>query len=42
LLNNKAESIEEIRKLLKEKKEDVAFSMFFRTFPSCLPHRSER
>ena len=34
------ENLESIRKLLQEGKEDVAFSIFFRTFPSCLPHRS--
>jgi hypothetical protein len=35
-------NMESIRKLLSEGKEDVAFSVFFRTFPSCLPHRSRR
>jgi hypothetical protein len=42
LLNNKVESIEEIGKLIRDNKEEVAFSMFFRTFPSCLPYRSKR
>ena len=36
------ESIEAFRRLIKEGKEEVAFSLFFRTFPSCLPHRSKR
>ena len=34
------ENLESVRKLLEEGREDVAFSLFFRTFPSCLPHRS--
>jgi hypothetical protein len=34
------EELESVRKLLQEGKEDIAFSVFFRTFPSCLPHRS--
>ncbi|MHA2181416.1 MAG: hypothetical protein ACXAAH_08340 [Promethearchaeota archaeon] len=36
------ENIENIRKLIKVGREDVAFSLFFKTFPSCLPHRSNR
>ena len=36
------ENRESIRKLIKEGREDVAFSLFFRTFPTCLPHRSNR
>jgi hypothetical protein len=34
------ENLENAKKLLQESKEDIAFSIFFRTFPSCLPHRS--
>ncbi|MFW9819470.1 MAG: hypothetical protein ACFFE5_07655 [Candidatus Thorarchaeota archaeon] len=34
------EELESVRKLLQQGKEEVAFSVFFRTFPSCLPHRS--
>ena len=33
------ENIDNIRKLIKEGREGVAFSQFFRTFPTCLPHR---
>ncbi|MFW9998770.1 MAG: hypothetical protein ACFE9Q_04695 [Candidatus Hodarchaeota archaeon] len=33
------ENLENVRNLISEGKEDVAFSIFFRTFPSCLPHR---
>ncbi len=40
ILINQKENIENIRKLLHEGKEDIAFSVFFRTFPSCLPHRA--
>ena len=40
ILLNQKENLESIRKLLQEGKEDIAFSIFFRTFPSCLPHRS--
>ena len=36
------ENIEGIKKLIKEGKEEVAFSLFFRTFPTCLPRRSNR
>jgi hypothetical protein len=32
--------LEKVRNLIREGKEDVAFSIFFRTFPSCLPHRT--
>lgn len=34
------ENLEMIRNLIRESREDVAFSIFFRTFPSCLPHRT--
>ncbi len=34
------EELESVKKLLQEGKADIAFSIFFRTFPSCLPHRS--
>ncbi len=36
------ENIDSIRKLIKEGREEVAFSIFFRAFPSCLPHRSRK
>ncbi|MFX1298096.1 MAG: hypothetical protein ACFFD2_25000 [Promethearchaeota archaeon] len=34
------ENLELIRELIHEGREDYAFSLFFRTYPSCLPHRS--
>ncbi|MCK4779112.1 MAG: hypothetical protein KAT57_02945 [Candidatus Lokiarchaeota archaeon] len=40
ILINQKENLESVRKLIQESKEDIAFSIFFRTFPSCLPHRS--
>jgi hypothetical protein len=40
VLVNQNESLETVRDLIREGKEDVAFSIFFRTFPSCLPHRN--
>jgi hypothetical protein len=42
IINSQNDNIENIRKLIKEGKEDVAFSIFYRTFPSCLPYRSRR
>ena len=42
VLVNQKENLESIRKLIHEGKEDTAFSIFFRTFPSCLPHRSRK
>ncbi|MHA1932949.1 MAG: hypothetical protein ACW96X_10435, partial [Promethearchaeota archaeon] len=36
------ENIDKIRKLIKVGREDIAFSIFFKTFPACLPHRSNR
>lgn len=42
IINAQKENIESIRNLIKEGREDVAFSLFFRTFPTCLPHRSNR
>ncbi len=32
-------NLEIVKKFLKEGREDVAFSLFYRTFPTCLPHR---
>ena len=40
--NSQKDNLESIKKFLKEGKEDLAFSIFFRTFPSCLPHRSRK
>ncbi len=40
VLIEQKEGLEMIRDLIREGKEDVAFSIFFRTFPSCLPHRT--
>ncbi len=42
IFSSQKENIENIRKFLKEGKEEVAFSIFFRAFPSCLPHRSRK
>ncbi|MFX1308071.1 MAG: hypothetical protein ACFE8C_00070 [Promethearchaeota archaeon] len=42
LLIAQKENLENVRKLINDRKEDIAFSIFFRTFPSCLPHRSRR
>ena len=42
ILFTQKDNIDSIRKLIKEGREDVAFSLFFRTFPTCLPHRSNR
>ncbi|MFW9827016.1 MAG: hypothetical protein ACFFEY_05280 [Candidatus Thorarchaeota archaeon] len=39
-LKQHIESLKSIKKLVKEGKEDIAFTIFFKTFPSCLPHRS--
>ena len=40
VLVEQKDRLEMIRDLILEEKEDVAFSIFFRTFPSCLPHRT--
>ncbi|MHA1913187.1 MAG: hypothetical protein ACW986_02820 [Promethearchaeota archaeon] len=29
-----------IKRLVRAGQDEIAFSMFFRTFPTCLPHRS--
>ena len=34
------DNLKMVRDLIREGREDVAFSIFFRTFPSCLPHRT--
>ncbi|KKM95741.1 hypothetical protein LCGC14_1185130 [marine sediment metagenome] len=39
-INKEQRNIENVRALLREGREDIAFSLFFRTFPSCLPHRT--
>jgi len=41
VLIEQKERLEMIRDLNREGKEDVAFSLFFRTFPTCLPHRAK-
>jgi hypothetical protein len=35
------ERLKSVKELINEGKEDIAFSIFFRTFPSCLPYRSK-
>ena len=40
ILLNQKENLESVRKLIQEGKDNIAFSIFYRTFPSCLPHRS--
>ncbi|MFW9879471.1 MAG: hypothetical protein ACFFG0_40865 [Candidatus Thorarchaeota archaeon] len=40
LINNQKLNMEKIRKLIKEGKEDIAFSLFFKTYPTCLPYRT--
>lgn len=38
-LLEKSENLERVSALIHEGRDDIAFSIFFRTFPSCLPHR---
>ncbi|MFX1568949.1 MAG: hypothetical protein ACFFCV_11355 [Promethearchaeota archaeon] len=40
VLIEQKDRLEMIRDLILEGREDAAFSIFFRTFPSCLPHRT--
>ena len=40
VLISQRENLQSMRKLIQKGKEDIAFSIFFRTFPSCLPHRA--
>ncbi|MFW9943036.1 MAG: hypothetical protein ACFFFT_18510 [Candidatus Thorarchaeota archaeon] len=40
VLIEQKDRLEMIRDLIREGKDDVAFSIFFRTFPSCLPYRT--
>ncbi|MFW9864980.1 MAG: hypothetical protein ACFFEN_02705 [Candidatus Thorarchaeota archaeon] len=42
LISDQKENLESVKKLIREGRDDIAFSLFFRTFPSCLPHRSKR
>jgi hypothetical protein len=32
--------LEQVNRLISEKKDNLAFDLFFRTFPSCMPYRS--
>jgi hypothetical protein len=32
--------LDNVSKLISEKRDDLAFNVFFRTFPTCLPSRS--
>ncbi|MFX0177734.1 MAG: hypothetical protein ACFE85_16090 [Candidatus Hodarchaeota archaeon] len=34
------QNLREVAELIKKGKESVAFSLFFRTFPYCAPHRN--
>ncbi len=40
VLVDQNENLKRVRNLIHEGREDVAFSIFFRTFPSCLPYRT--
>jgi hypothetical protein len=40
LINNQKHTLEKVKKLIKEGKDNIAFSLFFRTLPTCLPHRT--
>lgn len=42
ILTAQRETIESVKKLLREDNEELAFSLFYNTFPTCLPHRSRR
>ena len=42
IIEKQKQSLGEVTKLLKEGKESVAFSLFYRTFPYCMPHRNGR
>lgn len=33
-------NLEIVKTFLREGREDVAFSLFYRSFPTCLPHRT--
>ena len=39
-INDHKNNMERIRNLIEEGEEDITFSLFFRSFPTCLPHRS--
>jgi hypothetical protein len=32
--------LDRVNKLISEKRDNLAFDLFFRTFPTCLPYRS--
>ena len=40
LLEELKNNLEIVKKFLREGREDVAFSLFYRSFPTCLPHRT--
>ncbi|MHA1886143.1 MAG: hypothetical protein ACXAAI_01560 [Promethearchaeota archaeon] len=40
VVNAQKANITGIKKLIRAGQDEIAFSMFFRTFPACLPHRS--
>ncbi|MHA2037643.1 MAG: hypothetical protein ACW98X_14495 [Promethearchaeota archaeon] len=42
ILINQEENLEGIKRLIKVGREDIAFSLFFQAFPTCLPSRSKR
>ncbi len=42
VINEQKDNLERVRKLIKDGRDDIAFSLFFRTFPTCLPHRTRR
>jgi len=42
LISDQKDNLESVKKWIREGKDDIAFSLFFRTFPSCLPYRSRK
>jgi len=40
IFRQQKDSLENVFKLLKEGKEEDAFSQFYRAFPTCMPYRS--
>ncbi|MHA2398287.1 MAG: hypothetical protein ACXADU_05300 [Promethearchaeota archaeon] len=40
VVNAQKANIAGIKKLIKAGQDEIAFSIFFRTFPACLPNRS--
>lgn len=42
IVEEQKQNLKEVAKLIEEGKDKVAFTLFYRTFPYCMPHRNRQ